>query len=107
MVGIFTDTVKFAEMALQIFGEKSSMSTPSIRKKTKLGMKLKSTKQSLSCFPCLPAFNSKENPIQYFKVINLQLKKKKKKNYREGVITALLLQMKKLRPSGINEVTRK
>ena len=54
------------------------MSTPSIRKKTKLGMKLKSTKQSLSCFPCLPAFNSKENPIQYFKVINLQLKKKEK-----------------------------
>ena len=40
--------------------ENSSMSTPSIRKKTKLGMVLGSTKQSLSCFTCLPAFNSKE-----------------------------------------------
>ena len=40
--------------------ENSSMSTPSIRKKTKLGMVLGSTKQSLSCFTCLPVFNSKE-----------------------------------------------
>ena len=31
-----------------------------LEKKTKLGMILRSTKQSLSCFTCLPAFNAKE-----------------------------------------------
>ena len=89
MVRVFMHTVKFAEMALFVdCWWKSSMSTPSIRKKPKLGMILRSTKQSLSCFICLPAFNSKEN-------------------YTEGVTNVPILQMTKLRPRDINEVTRK
>ena len=43
-----------------------------LEKKKKLGMILRSTKQSLSSFTCLPAFNSK-------------------KNYTEGVINVAIL----------------
>ena len=60
MVIVFMQT-KFAEMALSIDCWWKKLNVNSIyQKKKKLGMILRSTKQRLSSFTCLPAFNSKE-----------------------------------------------